>query len=73
MTRFDRLIRSALSWWRCVHPDRSLERIPAYAAAVRDEKAAKASGSTQAIHRARERKGTALHRSLAAGCGREWR
>ena len=40
----DRLIRRVCAFWRHVHPDRTLERIPAYRAA--------AEAKQRAVHRA---------------------
>jgi len=80
MTRLDRMIRSALAWWRQTHPDRTLERaIPGYARAAEAERRAKDSGCTRALHAARINKRSALHGALrgvvprgTAECGLDW-
>lgn len=56
----DRLIRRALSWWRHIHPDRTLERIPAYRAAAEAERRALAHRRTQELSRARRAKREAV-------------
>lgn len=61
MTRIDRMIKSALAWWRHVHPDRTLERIPAYREAAEAERRALAHRRTRDLGRARRAKRGALH------------
>lgn len=61
------IIRRICSFWRNSHPDKDLERIPAYRRAAEAERRAKARGCTQAIGRARMAKRNALHRAMADG------
>lgn len=65
MTRVDRIIRSITSWWRTVHPDRTLERIPAYRAAAEAERRALARRNTRELHKARVAKERAVRGALA--------
>lgn len=67
----DSIIRSIARWWRTIHPDRTLERIPAYRAAAEAERRALAHRRTQELHRARRAKREAVHGALRGFGGKE--
>lgn len=53
------------SWWRTVHPDRTLEAIPAYREAATSERRARQRNDSRGIGSALKAKRAALHADMA--------